>query len=134
MQCIQLIRDLDHCEAVDENGYRCGTDDCVQSIEALSSGWDECVPLLGLTQDILAQFEAVCGECSPMPIFETCGLGVNFPESTSPCNAPHCAETMVAWYEAELETCEPEIRTMGAADGDLANLQLFYARCSTTLG
>jgi len=129
MECIQLIRGLDNCEATDENGYRCESDECVQSIEALASGWDECESLLGLEQDILAQFQAVCGECSPMPILEVCGLGVNFPDASSPCNTEHCAETMVPWYDASYSSCEAEIRTIGATDEDLTNLQTFYTRC-----
>ena len=69
-----MIRDLDHCEAV--NGlYQCETDQCVQAIEALAAGWNDCESLLGLSQDILSDFQLVCGTCSPFPIFDICGFG-----------------------------------------------------------
>ena len=134
MQCIRLIRSLDSCEATGDDGYRCESDECVQAIESLASGWDECVDLLGITQNILEQFQAVCGNCSPMPIFEACGLGVSFPDSRSPCNTEHCADTMVPWYTDDFTACEAEVVTMGASEQDLANLQLFYARCAQTQG
>ena len=57
------------------------------------------------------------------------GLGVNFPDSDSACDTEHCPGTMVPWYEANFETCETEIRTMGAHDQDIANLLDFYTRC-----
>lgn len=96
MDCINLIRDLDHCETV--NGmYQCETDNCVQAIEALAAGWNDCEQLLGLTQDILSEFQLICGACSPLPIFDICGFGSTFPSPTASCDVQHCAGLLVPW-------------------------------------
>ena len=128
MECVNLVRDLDHCEAVD-GVYQCETDNCVQAIEALAAGWDECNSLLGLTQDILAEFQLVCGACSPLPIFDLCGLGSNFPTSSTSCNVPHCAITFVPWYEENFAVCESDLRGFGATDADIPALTDFYNTC-----
>ena len=72
MECLNLIRDLDHCEA-EGGGNDCAADPCVQAIEALASGWNQCETLLGLSRNILREFQLVCGACSPYPILEICG-------------------------------------------------------------
>ena len=135
MDCLQLIRDLDHCEAVNSgDGYRCETNDCVQALESLAAGWSYCSDLLGLQQDILGEFQLVCGACSPMPVFEMCGLGVHFPSAGSACNTPHCADAMVPWYEAAFSSCQSELTGMVQSAGlsvatTLAHTTSFYDAC-----
>ena len=137
MDCLGLIQDLDHCEAVTaQDGYRCQTNDCVQALQALAAGWDHCNALLGLEQDILGEFQLVCGACSPMPAFEMCGLGVNFPNSGSSCDTLHCADAMVPWYEEKFDGCQSELTGMAESAGltvqtALAATTSFYNACQT---
>ena len=128
IECVNLIRGLDHCEAV-EGVYQCETDDCVQAIEALAAGWDDCESLLGLTQDILADFQMVCGSCSPLPVFDICGFGSTFPTATSSCDVQHCAPTFISWFEDNFEQCQSDLRGFGGDDSDIAALSVFVDTC-----
>ena len=56
-ECVNLIRDMDHCEAV-EGLYQCETDDCVQAIEALAGAACSC-SLLSLSHLVLSHFQPV---------------------------------------------------------------------------
>ena len=138
MDCLRLVQDLDHCEAVnDGDGYRCETSDCVQAIQALAAGWDYCSDLLGLQSNVLADFQLVCGACSPMPIFELCGLGVHFPSASSQCNTLHCADAMIPWYESQFTECQAELADMAELAGldvatTLTYTTAFHADCVVT--
>jgi hypothetical protein len=64
MQCLSLIRDLDSCEAsgnvgVTGQGNTCEEPLCVEAILGLEAGWDRCQELLGLSRNILREFQLV---------------------------------------------------------------------------
>ena len=94
-----------------------------------AAGWNDCESLLGLTQDILGDFELVCGACSPLPVFDICGFGSTFPASTSSCAVQHCAGTIVPWFDSNFEQCQNELRGFGGDDSDIAALIVFVETC-----
>jgi hypothetical protein len=86
--------------------------------------------MLGLSEDILADFQLICGTCSPLPIFDVCGLGNNFPGVEAQCNVEHCAALMVPWYETNYANCLDDLRGFGASDAQLATMIGFYDKCA----
>jgi hypothetical protein len=86
--------------------------------------------MLGLSEDILADFQLICGTCSPLPIFDVCGLGNNFPGVGAQCNVEHCAALMVPWYETNYANCLDDLRGFGASDAQLATMIGFYDKCA----
>ena len=94
------------------------------SIEVVGKAFLRCV------RGLLSEFQLVCGECSPMPVFEMCGLGGSFPDESSQCNTEHCAEVLIPWFDASFEVCEADLTAMGADADRMQQLRDFYARCT----
>jgi hypothetical protein len=131
MECVGLIQDLDHCEA-SQGGNDCASDACVQAIEALEAGWTQCNTQLGLSRNILREFQLVCGECSPYPFLELCGLGSSFPDSEDSCVVEHCNEAFVPWFQSSFDSCQAELTEIGAVELDLLEMRRFYESCLAT--
>lgn len=75
MQCAELLGGLDACDSEDSTRVdSCGTDECTTVIERLRAVWDDCHAHLGSDDALLHSYELVCGECSPLPVLDTCGM------------------------------------------------------------
>jgi len=134
-QCVELLRGLDTCESVAENRFHgCRNSGCAEAIVEMRVSWDDCHGQLGMgeqsSDDLIHEYELVCGTCSPLPELDICGIYASFP-TTQDCSSV-CAPTLIRWYEENFEGCEDHMREMEASDEDLENLTTFYQRCLLT--
>ena len=53
---------------------------------------------LDVDENLVHQFELVCGKCSPLPELDSCGVFKRFPARNETCS-PLCAKTIVVWYD-----------------------------------
>jgi hypothetical protein len=96
--------------------------------------WDDCHGQLGLgvqsTDDLIREYELICGQCSPLPELDICGIYGSFP-TTQECSSI-CAPTLITWYEEHFNECQVHMREMEASEEDLQQLTAFYDRCKET--
>ena len=134
MQCLELLRGLDACDSTDGRVDGCRSAGCSEAIVSMRAGWEDCNGQLGeaqSTEDLIHQYELICGECSPLPVLDVCGIFRTFP-TTETCSSL-CAPALILWFEEQYDQCQAHmIEEMEASMQDLLNLQAFYARCKET--
>lgn len=79
-----------------------------------------------------SEFQLVCGECSPYPLLELCGLGASFPSPSDTCVVEHCSEAYVPWFQNSFDVCQPDLLEIGAEATDLFQMTRFYESCLAT--
>ena len=135
-QCVQLLQALDVCESVADNRFHgCRNNGCAEAIVQMRVSWDQCHGQLGdgvqNTDDIIREYELICGMCSPLPELDICGIYGSFP-TTQECSSV-CAPTLVSWYEENFNDCQSSmLDKMEASEEELQQLSAFYDRCKET--
>jgi hypothetical protein len=131
-QCVQLVKGLDACDHSSKKRVDgCNRPGCTSAILAMRASWDECTQHLGLDDELIKQFELVCGKCSPLPVLDTCGIFHRFPRSRDPCSST-CASGLIIWYESQFSKCGRHMEDLGATRKHTAQLTDFYRRCKTS--
>ena len=129
LDCARALTDFtESCDHEGPDGMRCNDDACVAAIARIEVVYDVCREISGMSEDLLPQIENICGECSPKPELDFCGIVGRIPSATEDCPVD-CSEIITLWFEDNFRECHEGAGFTGFPESALPGLHAFYRKC-----
>ena len=129
LDCARALSDFtEACDHEGSDGMRCNDEACVAAITRIEVVFNECRDLSGMSENLLPQIENICGECSPKPELDFCGIVGRIPSASDDC-PDDCSEIITLWFEDNFRACHEGDGFTGFDDSALPGLHAFYRKC-----